>query len=253
MSTTFSRDLKAIVLAGGRGKRLNELSSEKNKCMIEVAGKPLIEFSLNSIAQLSQISEIILVVGYQAESIINRYGISYKGKRIRYRIQVEQKGLVHAIDMAGEDIGTSDFMLFLGDEIVLGARYDEMIQQFEDTETFGICGMVNVEQIEKIQRTYTVAQTEDSTIYRLVEKPRRPFNHWMGTGNCLFRNQLLDYIDIVPIHHLRHEKELPDLIQCAIDDGNIIKSFDVCEYYTNVNSPQELTEVEKYLASNMHL
>ena len=89
--------MKALVLAGGRGNRLNELSAEQNKCMIEVRGKHLIEYNLDCAVDVN-VDEIVLIVGYKAETIINFLGNNYKGKKIKYVIQGEQKGLVHAIE-----------------------------------------------------------------------------------------------------------------------------------------------------------
>jgi dTDP-glucose pyrophosphorylase len=65
-----------------------------------------------------------------------------------------------------------------------------------------------------------------------------------GPGNCVFRNEILSYIKQTPINQQRGEKELPDLIQCAIDEGNIVKSFVICERYTNINSEDDLQEAE---------
>ncbi len=42
--------MKALILAGGRGKRLDERSIETNKCMIPIKGQPVIEYSLNCAA-----------------------------------------------------------------------------------------------------------------------------------------------------------------------------------------------------------
>lgn len=62
--------LKALILAGGRGSRVNEISEERNKCMIPLQGKPLIEYNLLRLAGLDVIDEIVIVVGYKAEDII---------------------------------------------------------------------------------------------------------------------------------------------------------------------------------------
>jgi len=82
--------MKALILAGGRGNRINEFFENQNKCMIQFLGKPLIEHTLEKIPD-GDISEVVMVVGYKAEDIINYYGISFRGKRIRYVIQREQK------------------------------------------------------------------------------------------------------------------------------------------------------------------
>jgi dTDP-glucose pyrophosphorylase len=70
----------------------------------------------------------------------------------------------------------------------------------------------------------------------------------MGTGNCIFKNEILGYINETPINQQRGEKELPDLIQCAIDEDNIVKSFVICDHYANVNMPSELGRAESYFS-----
>jgi dTDP-glucose pyrophosphorylase len=231
--------MKALILAGGRGSRLDELSVEHNKCMIEINGRPAIEFSLDCAVGCGM-SDIVVVVGYRAEEIINQYGNSYRGSRIRYVIQWEQRGLVHAIASAEDALDGEDFMLFLGDEILLNPRHNGMLKDFRESGAFAICGILTVEDRERIRRTYTLINDDNNVIYRLVEKPRTPLNDFMGTGNCVFKNEILHYIAVTPIHHDRGEKELPDLIQCAIDDGKLVKSFIICDKYTNINTRQDI-------------
>jgi NDP-sugar pyrophosphorylase family protein len=240
--------MKALILAGGRGKRLDERSIETNKCMIPIKGQPVIEYSLNCAAN-TEIDEIILVVGYRAEEIINTYGTRYKNKKIKYVIQWERRGLVHAIECAREAIAGDDFLLLLGDEVLVNPRHQTMIDEFKGNDQFIICGVLTVEDKEMIKRTYTLIQDDNQIIYRLVEKPRHPFNHLMGTGDCVFRNGIFDYIEVTPIHHERKEKELPDLIQCAIDDGKTIKSFLICDRYSNINSEDDIERAESILST----
>ena len=87
-------------------------------------------------------------------------------------------------------------------------------------------------------------QDSEHNIFRLVEKPRNPLNNLMGTGNCILRNKILEYIERTPINQERGEKELPDLIQTTIDDGKPVKSFLICDSYFNINSVQNLEEAE---------
>jgi len=239
--------MKVLILAGGRGKRLDEVCEDKNKCMIEIGGKPLIEYSLDCAAQ-TNVSEIVIVVGYKAEEIINTYGNRYKGKPIKYTIQSEQEGLVHAIETAKEAIGKEGFMLMLGDELMVKPKHPEMIKKYHDENLFGICGTVIVENKNLIKKTYAVIQGEDGRIFRLIEKPTKPMNNIMGTGNCIFKNEIFSYISQTPINQKREEKELPDLIQCAIDEGHMVKSFIICDRYFNVNLKEEIKEAESYFA-----
>lgn len=237
--------MKALILAGGRGNRLEHITEATNKCMVELNGKPLIEYSLEN-ARAAGVDQIILVVGYLAEQIINAYGNSYHDVPIRYVIQWEQKGLVHAIDCARGQIGDADFMLFLADEILLEPQHAEMIAEFDAEKTFVLCGVTRVADRSQISKTYSIISDDnDRRIYRLIEKPARPMNDIMGTGNCVFSNRIFEYIDATPINQKRGEKELPDLIQCAIDDGRTVKAFFICNNYVNVNTVDEIARAEE--------
>ena len=85
---------------------------------------------------------------------------------------------------------------------------------------------------------------KNKKIIRLIEKPRKPLNNLMGTGVCIFNNKIFDKINYTPIHYLRKEKELPDLIQTAIDDGEEVEYFEIKSPYVNVNTPKDIKYVK---------
>ncbi|MFH1398320.1 MAG: nucleotidyltransferase family protein [Candidatus Omnitrophota bacterium] len=240
--------IKALILAAGRGARLGGLTEAVNKCMLNVQGRPLLEYSLTCAAQLPLIEEIVVVVGYHGEEIQAKYGSQYQGKDLRYVRQENQAGLVQAIACAEEAIGSSDFMLMLGDEFMSNPHHEEFLNKFINSGVFGLCGVVKVNDRSLIQKTYAVILGQDGHIVRLIEKPARPEGNLMGTGNCIFRNQIFSYIPVTPINQKRQEKELPDLIQCAVDEGHMIKSFLICKDYVNVNSKEELDLTKSYFA-----
>ena len=232
--------MKALVLAGGRGSRLKEITLDLNKCMCLYRGRHIIENSLDAALRVGA-EEIVIVVGYRAETIINVYGNCYQGVRIRYVIQWEQKGVVHAIECARGAIDGHDFFLTLADEVLVDPRHEVMREAFQNERIFALCGVVRVQDLNQIKKTYALmVDGAGGQIYRLVEKPRTPLGNLQGTGNCLFRNAIFDYIPDTPINQQRQEKELPDLIQCAVDSGKTVKIFDIGSMYANVNTSDEL-------------
>jgi len=239
--------MKAIILAAGRGKRLKEKTEPANKSMLTFKGRHLIEYSLET-ARLSKVDEIIIVVGYRAADIVNKFGIQYANIKVRYVIQEEQKGLVNALEYTREALDGDDFILLLADEIMIHPNPWEMIETFKKENLFVMCGVTRVKDRTQISKTYTVICNEaDNRIYRLIEKPRNPFNDIMGTGNCIFKNEIFDYIPYTPINYVRKEKELPDLIQCSIDDGNPVKLFFINAQYVNINTPEDISIAEQSL------
>jgi dTDP-glucose pyrophosphorylase len=242
--------MKAVILAAGRGKRLKDVTDPQSKCMLKFNGKHLIQYSLEN-AILSKVTEIIVVVGYQAETIINTYGISYEDVRIKYILQRELKGLVAALELSRDALEGDNFILFLADEILCDPRPFEMIKTFNDEDLFAICGVTRELDVNQIVKTYSVMYNPlDNRIYRLIEKPRRPVNFFMGTGNCVFKNEIFEYIPYTPLNQVRNEKELPDLIQCAIDDGNPVKLHEIGSRYVNINTFDDIKIAEKILREN---
>ena len=243
--------MKAIILAAGRGNRLNDKTNNINKCMLELNGKPILEYNIQRAAEIPEINKIIIVVGYKADDIISRYGLTYKEKSISYVYQYEQKGLVDALKRAETALNGKDFLLLLGDEILIDSKHKEMIREFNNFGAFGLCGVVRRkrDELEKISKTYSLTFTGDWRICRVVEKPKYFPNIFQGTGCMVFKNKLLDYMDETPIdlRRGRQEKELPGLIQCAIDSGEILRHFVVCSEYFNINTQKDLEEVEEML------
>jgi NDP-sugar pyrophosphorylase family protein len=234
------KELKALILAGGRGKRLGEFTEDYNKSMLRFGDKHLIEYSLDNAVQIGA-QEIVIVVGYMAEQIINTFGINYRGVPVKYVIQREQKGVVHAMECSREALGGADFILLLADEFFIDTEHTAFLRFFREKKVFAACGIVHVEDLNKIGKTYAVlADAQSQRIFRLVEKPKNPMNNIMGTGNILFANSIFDYIPMTPINQQRQEKELPDLIQCAIDDGKPVLYFPLAATYVNVNTPEDI-------------
>lgn len=214
--------------------------------MLKVAGRPLIEYSLEC-AYRAGFCEIDILVGYRADEIKEAYGKAFRSIPIRYIHQEEQRGVVHAIECAREALEGEDFMLMLGDELLINPAHEKMVSYFSSRkDIFGLCGTVKVGDRELIRKTYAVISGPDKRIIRLIEKPQHPPNDWMGTGNILMRSEILNYISKTPVNQQRGERELPDLIQCAVDDGRIVESFVLCKRYVNVNSADELKTASSY-------
>ena len=141
--------MKQIILAAGRGSRL--IMEQTNKCMVEVLGKPLIEYNLclsNSINP----DEIIIVIGHNANYIKEYVGNSYNSIPVRYVLQKHQLGIAHAIKLCKLYL-TSSFFMCLGDELLVLPQIAEMKIIFECNSADCVCGMV-IDSPENIKKAY---------------------------------------------------------------------------------------------------
>lgn len=104
----------AIILASGRGVRMGALTENTPKPMLKVLGKNLIEWKLEALPEV--ISEIVLIVGYKKEIIMDYFGSNWQGIPITYIEQKVLDGTGGAIAICKDVI--KDKALFLyGDDI----------------------------------------------------------------------------------------------------------------------------------------
>jgi L-glutamine-phosphate cytidylyltransferase len=75
--------MKAVILAAGRGTRLLPLTKNLPKTLLELKGKPVLEYILERVTQ-NKVDEIIIAIGHHGDKIKNHVGDSYKGVPVKY-------------------------------------------------------------------------------------------------------------------------------------------------------------------------
>ena len=109
--------MKAVILAGGRGIRLGEVTREIPKPMITIGDKPLLHHQVDLLVKYG-IEEIIILVNYLKDPIIQYFGDGHQYQaRITYYEETEPLGTVGGIK-AIEDKLTRDFLVLYGDVMI---------------------------------------------------------------------------------------------------------------------------------------
>ena len=75
--------MKAVILAAGRGTRLRPLTDTMPKCLVQVHGKPLLQYQLECLDHAG-IQHCVIVVGYLADQIQRQFGSRFRNVRITY-------------------------------------------------------------------------------------------------------------------------------------------------------------------------
>src|SRR3989344_9543197 len=102
--------IEAIVLAGGLGKRMRPLTEDIPKCLVSVAGKPLLDYQLERLRKAG-IEKIIVACGYKWEKIKQIYGSS-----VIYSVEKEPLGTGGAVKKALEHIDGKEFLVLNADD-----------------------------------------------------------------------------------------------------------------------------------------
>ena len=234
--------MKAVVLAAGQGTRLRPLTDDKPKALVEVAGRPILSHCFDQLIEVGA-DELLVVVGYKKEKLIEYYGDSYDGVPITYAHQREPQGLAHALLTVEEHID-DEFMLMLGDNIFDANLGDVINRQHEDRADAAF--LVEEVPYEDASR-YGVCDTNDyGEIVEVIEKPDDPPTNLVMTGFYTFTPAIFHACHLVQPSD-RGEYELSDAIDLLIQSGRTIDAIRMDGWRIDVGYPEDRDEAERRL------
>lgn len=113
--------MKAVILAAGMGLRLGNITKTLPKAFIPIEGKPLIEYSLNSLKRAG-IKELIMVVGFMENFFKEKLGTAYKGMKIKYFVNKDYATTGSMCSLSKTEDLINDNILLLDSDILYEER-----------------------------------------------------------------------------------------------------------------------------------
>ncbi len=221
---------KAVILAAGEGKRLRPFTETMPKVMLPVANKPLLEYVFDA-ARKSGIDEIVVVVGYKKE-VIMEYFKDYKGIKITYVIQDRQLGTAHALLQAKKHIKDS-FIVLAGDNIIDPSSIAKLLK---DQSEYSLLIKEHPHPSK-----YGVVFVENRNIRRIVEKPKEDVGKYISTG--IYKLPRSVFTDIEQ-YTSEGAHALSSIIQSLVDKGKNINTV-LAKSWMDVVYPWDLISVNE--------
>jgi glucose-1-phosphate thymidylyltransferase len=237
--------VKALVLAGGKGTRLRPITHTSAKQLVPVANVPILFYGLRALAEAG-IREVGIVVGDTAEEIRDAVGDgSAFGLEATYLPQAEPLGLAHAVLVAGEWLGDDDFVMYLGDNLLLQGL-GEFVRGFERHRPNAQIFLAAVPEPER----FGVAVLEGDRVVRLMEKPKERISDLALVGVYLFDRTIHEAVSSVQ-PSWRGELEITDSIQHLIDHGRTVRAEMVTGWWKDTGKLEDLLEANRMLLSRV--
>lgn len=225
--------MKAVILAGGFGKRLKPLTDQRPKPMIEVLNFPIVEWQIRWLRKFG-IEEFILCVGYMREQIFDHIGDGSKfGVKVEYSIEEDPLGTGGALRNASNLLeGHDSFFMLNGDVLTeldpnkLKNVYSQTIALVPLRSPFGVVELDN-----------------NSRVLGFTEKPEIP-DRWINAGVYHFTREVFRYlpqsgnIEVTALPALANEGKL-----------QAVKYHDV--FWRSIDSHKDIEEASKELQAVM--
>jgi len=235
--------MKALVLSGGEGTRLRPITHTSSKQLIPVANKPILFYGLESIAAAG-IREVGIVVGSTADEIKAVVGDgSAWDIEVTYIDQESPLGLAHAVLVARDFLGDDDFVMYLGDNVLLEG-ITRFVQEFDRHKPNAQIFLAAVPEPER----FGVAVLDGDQVVRLVEKPREHISDLALVGVYLFDASVHEAVASVK-PSWRGELEITDSIQYLLDRGRTVRAEMVTGWWKDTGKLEDLLEANRMMLS----
>lgn len=232
--------MKALVLAGGAGTRLRPITHTSAKQLLPVANKPVLFYGLEAIRDAG-ITEVGLVVGDTEEAIKAAVGDgSAFGLSTTYIRQEAPLGLAHAVLVAREFLGDDDFVMYLGDNFIIGG-ITPLVEEFRAQRPDAQIMLTQVPD----PREFGVAELDATgQVIGLEEKPRQPKSNFALVGVYIFSPAVHQAVrSLEP--SWRGELEITEAIQWLIDKGTTVRSSVITGYWKDTGNVTDMLEVNR--------
>lgn len=159
--------MKAVIIAGGFGTRLRPLSCTRPKHLFPLAGRPLLDWTLERLAS-SGVKEIVFAINYMADAFSKRYGESAFGMKINYCQESEPLGTGGCVKNAERIIGQDEDFLLLNGDILSELDYIRLMAKHKENKG---TATITLHRVKDPSRYGVVELAERNRIKRFIEKP----------------------------------------------------------------------------------
>ena len=174
--------MNAIILAAGYATRLYPLTLNKAKPLLEIAGRPMIEWILDNLRNVSGFGTVFIVTNDKFASDFQVWADRYQDRQPQLRLKIINDGSKSDDDRLGaigdihfvigrENLSQSDLVILAGDNL-----FDQSLAGFVDyaRKTEATVAVYDVGDLEKIKKYGNVTIDSEGTITHFEEKPEKP-------------------------------------------------------------------------------
>ena len=210
--------MKGIILAGGVGSRLYPLTKATNKCLLPVAGVPMV-YRMIDLFTSSGIQDIMLITGTDhAGQVISSLGSGeHLNCSMTYRVQDKANGIAAALNLCKVFCGDEKFSVLLGDNIF--SDHDLISKEIKEFKTSNDSFKLFAKSVPDPHRFGVPEYDKKGNVIDIIEKPKNPPSDKAIVGLYCYTSEAFDVIDTLK-PSARGEYEISDVSSWFVKNRN---------------------------------
>ena len=237
--------MKALITAGGRGTRLRPITHTRNKHLIPIANKPILQYALDYVAEAG-IREVGIIVNPDYAEVKDAFGAGEElGLKITYIPQEAPLGLAHCVKISRDFIGDEPFVFYLGDNMVVGG-IKRFADEFNSRKSNCHLTLAHVSDPER----FGVPEIENNRIVSVEEKPKHPKSSYAVSGIYFYDNSIFEAVNKISPSK-RGELEISDAHQYLLDHGKTVTFSEITGWWKDTGLPEDLLEANRLVLDHI--
>ncbi len=214
----------AVLMAGGRGERLRPLTLDKPKPLLEVGGKPIIDYNVESLMRYG-VEKIYVTVNYLKEQLIEHFANPKWNGRVTCVEEPCRLGTLGSVALI-ESLN-QDYVIVMNSDLLTNIDFEKLWRHHVDSEA--VLTMATVPYTVSVP--FAIIRTEGDRVTGLEEKPT--FNHFANAGVYIIDRKVLESIK-------RGEYlDAPDFVESLIEKGLKVSHFVIEGTWIDIGSPDD--------------
>lgn len=183
--------MKAILLAGGQGRRLRSITGKLPKPMVPLVGVPVLD-RLLELLRRNGFTDVCATLCYRPDAIQEHCGDGSYGVHLRYRIETEPRGTAGAVRACSDFYGRDDFLVISGD----AACSFDLLQLYRQHQSSGAAVTVALYPDAEPLQYGLVLQDREGYVRHFIEKPDWPrvVTDLVNTGIYIVSPRAMTYV-----------------------------------------------------------
>ena len=248
--------MNALILAAGYATRLYPLTLNKAKPLLEVAGKPIIEWVIDNLREIPKLGTIYIVTNDKFAPDFQNWANRYQKRHRQLKIKIINDGSKSDEDKLGaigdinlvltrENLSTDDLLIVAGDNL-----FQTSLKSFTKAadQAEAMVAVYDVGNVEAMKKYGAVTVDADGTVTHFEEKPEKPKSTLAAVGLYYYSREILSLFTTYLA--AGNNPDQPGRFLQWLYTRKSVKTFQIKGKWLDIGSKETLERADKIFAGS---